>query len=175
MQASQRLIVRLIRTMERAAVTLFRSLERLDYPWLNPMLRLIRKHGFWQFVRFLAVGSLNFLFYYTMFASLHLLGMSPTRSVLIATIIAVLFNFFTTGQMVFGNRRARLLPRFISVYVVQTLLNIGSLRLLVGVGVPVLVAEALVIGVLAVLTFFALKHLVFSHVPDSDPARAKPS
>lgn len=172
MPASQRMIIRLIRTLERAAATILQTLERLDSPWLNPLLRLIRKHGFWQFVRFLAVGSLNFLFYYTIFASLHLLGMTPTQAVVIATVVAVLFNFFTTGQMVFGNKRVRLLPRFISVYVVQTLLNIGSLRLLIAVGVPVLIAEALVIGVLAILTFFALKHLVFSHVAHGGQASA---
>jgi putative flippase GtrA len=166
------MITRLIWTLERAAATILQTLERLDSPWLNPLLRLIRKHGFWQFVRFLAVGSLNFVFYYTIFATLHFLGMTPTQSVVIATVIAVLFNFLTTGRMVFGNRRARLLPRFISVYVVQTLLNIGSLRLLVAAGVPVLIAEALVIGVLAILTFFALKHLVFSHVPHAGRAGA---
>jgi putative flippase GtrA len=166
------MITRLIWTLERSAATILRALERLDSPWLNPLLRLIRKQGFWQFVRFLAVGSLNFGFYYTIFATLHLLGMTPTQSVVIATFIAVLFNFFTTGQMVFRNRRAQLLPRFISVYVVQTLLNIGSLRLLIALGVPVLVAEALVIGVLAVLTFFALKHLVFAHVSHAGRASA---
>lgn len=168
------MIIRLIRTFERAAVAVLRSLERLDSPWLNPMLRLIRQHGFWQFVRFLAVGSLNFAFYYSIFAGLHLLGLAPTQAVVIATVIAVLFNFFTTGQMVFGNRRAQLLPRFISVYVVQTFLNIGSLRLLVAAGVPVLIAEALVIGVLAVLTFFALKRFVFSHAVHAGHATARP-
>jgi putative flippase GtrA len=155
-------IVRLIRTFERAAVAIIRWLERLDNPWLNPLLRLIREHGFWQFVRFLAVGSLNFVFYYSLFAGLHLMGLPPTQSVVIATGIAVLFNFFTTGRMVFGNRRAQLLPRFVSVYAVQTLLNIVSLRLLIAAGLPVLLAEALVIGVLAILTFFALKRFVFS-------------
>jgi len=166
------LIIRLIRIFERGAIRAIQALERLDKPWLNPVLRLIRRKDFWQFVRFLAVGSLNFVFYYTIFASLHLLGMTPTQSVVIATVIAVVFNFFTTGQMVFGNRRAQLLPRFISVYVVQTLLNTGSLWLLVAIGMPVLIAEALVIGVLAILTFFALKRLVFSHVPHAERPRA---
>ena len=169
---SEKLIVRLVRTFERAAFTLLRSLERLDHAWLNPLLRLVRNHGFWQFVRFLAVGSLNFAFYYTLFASLHLLGVRPTQAVVIATVIAVLFNFGTTGRIVFGNRRARLLPRFVSVYVIQTLLNITSLQLLISAGVPVLIAEALVIGVLAVLTFFALKRFVFIEVAHPERASA---
>lgn len=124
--------------------------------------RLAGNRNLWQFARFLAVGSLNFAFYYSLFAALHFLGVAPTPAVVTATIIAVLFNFATTGRIVFGSKRAGLLPRFVSVYVVQTLLNIGSLHLLVAWGVPVLLAEALVVGVLAVLTFVALKRFVFS-------------
>lgn len=163
----------MIRIFERAAAALIARLERLGLPWLNPLLRIIRERGFWQFVRFLAVGSLNFAFYYSIFTALHLLDLSPTQCVVIATVVAVLFNFVTTGRMVFGNGRARLLPRFIAVYAVQMILNIASLRVLIGAGVPVLAAEALVIGVLAVLTFFALKRFVFSEVDRSAPPVAR--
>ncbi|HEX8532627.1 MAG TPA: GtrA family protein [Allosphingosinicella sp.] len=155
------------------AVAILLALEHLDYAWLNPLLRIVRRHGFWQFVRFIAVGSLNFAFYYSIFAGLHLLGVAPTPSVLIATVVAVLFNFCTTGQIVFRSRRAWLLPKFIAVYIVQTLLNVGSLRALIAIGVPVLAAEALVIGVLAVLTFFALKRFVFSEAVHAEAARAR--
>lgn len=134
-------------------------MSRLDHPRLAPVLRLARSRVAWQFIRFLAVGSVNFLFYYSIFTALHLLRLSPAQAVVVATVIAVLFNFCTTGRMVFGNGRARLLPRFLCVYAVQCLLNIVALRTLVAAGVPVLIAEAVVIGGLAVLTFFALKRL----------------
>jgi putative flippase GtrA len=167
------ILVRLLRALERFAAAALQAMERLDYAWLNPLLRLVRKHGFWQFVRFIAVGSLNFAFYYSMFTSLHLLGLTPTQCVVIATVIAVLFNFGTTGRIVFRSRNAWLLPKFVSIYVVQTLLNIGSLRLLIAAGVPVLIAEALVVAVLAVLTFFALKRFVFTEVAHAQRASAR--
>jgi putative flippase GtrA len=167
------MILRLIRTIERIAAGFIGYLERLDHPWLSPVLRFARRHGLWQFVRFLTVGGLNFLFYYTLFTAFHLLSVPPTQAVIIATIIAVMFNFCTTGQLVFGNRRAQLLPRFVGVYVVQAILNIQLLRMLMAAGVPVLIAEALVIGVLAVLTFVALRRFVFSERSDADQPAAR--
>jgi putative flippase GtrA len=76
-----------------------------------------------------------------------------------------MFNFVTTGRIVFNSGQVRLLPRFIGVYVIQLAANILLLRTLIDLGVSVLLAEALVIGVLAVLTFFALQRFVFASVP----------
>ena len=154
-------VARLVRTIEKPIAAVLARLDRLDSPLLNPWLKLVRDREFWRFVRFLAVGSLNFLFYYTLFTGLHFLDVPPTQAVVLATVVAVLFNFCTTGRMVFGSGRIRLLPRFVAVYVVQCILNIGMLSALMRMGVPVLLAELLVIGVLAVATFFALRRFVF--------------
>lgn len=159
---SRRLVVRLVRVFEAFARLVLRGLERIDQPWVKPLVKLLRDREFWRFVRFLAVGSLNFVFYYTIFATLHLLHLPPTQAVVVATIIAVLFNFCTTGRIVFGSGRIRLLPRFLGVYAVQLAANILLLKALIGFRVPVLIAEALVIGVLAIATFFALRRFVFN-------------
>lgn len=159
---SRRLIVRLVKVFDTVAKLALRRLERIDQPWVRPLVKLLRDREFWRFVRFLAVGSLNFVFYYTIFATLHLLHLPPTEAVVVATVVAVLFNFCTTGRIVFGSGRIRLLPRFLGVYAVQLAANILFLKALIGFGVPVLIAEALVIGVLAIATFFALRRFVFS-------------
>lgn len=155
-------IPNLLRGFERVFRALLAALERLDYAWLNPWLRLARNREFWRFVRFLATGSLNFAFYYSLFTILHLLHVEPVTAVISATVVAVLFNFCTTGRFVFGSGRIHLLPRFIGVYAVQCAANIALLRVLMAMDVPVLIAEALVIGLLAVATFFALRRFVFS-------------
>lgn len=156
------LVQRIVRGFELAFLSALSALERLDVAWLRPWLRLARNREFWRFVRFLATGSLNFAFYYTLFTSLHLVGVEPIPAVISATVVAVLFNFCTTGRLVFGSGRLHLLPRFIGVYVVQCAANIGMLRVLMTAGLPVLVAEAMVIGLLAIATFFALRRFVFA-------------
>lgn len=127
---------------------------------------------------FIVVGGVNFLFYYSVFALFHFLGASPSVAVVIATAIGVLFNFCTTGRVVFRSGNLRLLPRFIGVYVVQCGLNVLFLRLLNAGGVPVLVAEAIVVGGLAFFTFFALRKFVFGphliETPDENTGARAP-
>jgi putative flippase GtrA len=137
---------------QRHALPLLRDVM-LSTLWRHPEIR--------RFTVFLGVGSVNFAFYYLIFATLHFLGVPPSASVVIATIIGVLFNFCTTGRVVFQSGNVRVLPRFIGVYVVQCSLNVLFLKLLIMMGAPVLLAEAIVVGGLAVFTFLALRAWVF--------------
>ncbi len=114
-----------------------------------------------RFITFLGVGSANFAFYYAVFATLHFLGTSPSASVVIATTIGVFFNFCTTGRVVFQSNTMRVLPRFIGVYIVQCGVNVLFLKALIALGIPVLLAELVVVVVLAVFTFLTLRRWVF--------------
>jgi putative flippase GtrA len=114
-----------------------------------------------RFATFLVVGGLNTLVGYAIFAALILMGLSTAVAAIVGTILGVLFNFFSTGGVVFKNQAARLLPRFIAVYVVQMALNVAALRALESAGLHALVAGALVLPPLAVFTYFALRHFVF--------------
>lgn len=164
-------IPRVMRLFENVFRAVLVTLEQRNYRWLNPWLRLARNREVWRFVRFLATGSVNFVFYYSLFTILHLLDVKPVMAVFSATGMAVLFNFCTTGRFVFGSGRLHLLPRFIAVYVVQFGANVTLLQALMSAGVPILAAEALVIGLLAVATFFALRRFVFSPALIAPPRR----
>lgn len=135
-------------------MTRFHLLRAIDVTLRHPEFR--------RFVLFLGVGSINFAFYYAVFATLHLLGLAPTTSVVVATVIGVLFNFCTTGRVVFRSSTVSVLPRFIAVYVVQCGVNVLFLKGLIATGMPVLVAELIVVVVLAVFTFLALRRWVFA-------------
>jgi len=63
------------------------------------LVNLIKKH---EFARFVLVGVLNTLFSYFLYGSLILIGLNYKYAVLLATILGVLFNFQTTGRLVFG-------------------------------------------------------------------------
>lgn len=117
-----------------------------------------------SFIRFLLVGLLNSAFGYGLFAICLLVGLPPEAALLVATILGVLFNFFTTGRLVFGQAGGRKLIGFLSVYAVIYLLNAASLRLLVSWGVPPLIGQLLLMPCAATATFLALNKMVFKEI-----------
>src|SRR4051812_1092370 len=94
-----------------------------------------------RFVRFLLVGMVNTAFGYGVFAVLLLAGLPSALALLLATVIGVVFNFFTTGRMVFESNDRRRLPRFVLAYVVTYSANLALLKLLEAGGVPSLAAQ----------------------------------
>lgn len=118
---------------------------------------------FWaiQIIRFLLVGVANTIFGYTIFAMFILLGLHYAVAVLLASICGVLWNFKTTGTIVFKNRDNRLILRFIGVYVLIYFLNVGFLRVC---GLSSLVGQAVIILPLALLTFWLQKKYVFKEI-----------
>ncbi len=113
------------------------------------------------FVRFLFVGGLNTAFGYGVYGVLWLLGVPVELALLIAFVLGVLFNFRTTGVVVFGSRSVRRLRRFVLVYVPLYVVNVLLLRWLCAAGLGALVAQALCLPPVTVATYLGLKFLVF--------------
>jgi putative flippase GtrA len=122
---------------------------------------LLRNVEFGRFLLFLLVGGLNTLVGYSIFAGLILLGARPALALTIATILGVLFNFKSIGSLVFQSVKARLIPRFLAVYVVQFLVNLIALRMLIDLGAPPLLAQLIVLPILSVATFIMMRRFVF--------------
>ena len=114
-----------------------------------------------RFSRFLAVGVLNTVFGYTVYALLLFTGLHYSAALLLATIAGVLFNFRSTGRLVFKNRDDSRLWRFMVVYSASYVLNIGCLRLLHAAGLGPYVAQGLLVPPMTVLTFFLNRAFVF--------------
>jgi len=112
-------------------------------------------------VRFLLVGGINTVFGYAIFAALVLLGSDSALALLIATIAGVIFNYFTTGRLVFRSRRRGLFPAFVGAYAISYAFNLGLLRLLEGAGVQTLLAQALCLPPTVAVSYLLMKSLVF--------------
>jgi putative flippase GtrA len=131
--------------------------------------RVARSSEGGRFLLFLAVGGMNTLVGYAFFVAFHAAGLAPVPAVICATVAGVLFNFLSTGRIVFGSSRKSLLPRFVAVYAVQCAANLALLHGLLGAGFSILFAEAIVMALLAVATYFAMKKFVFPNAPASGP------
>ena len=118
-----------------------------------------------QFFKFLAVGALNTLFGYGVFSTLIVLGMNAGLSLFIATLSGVLFNFFSTGRLVFASREIRRLPYFAAVYGLTFLINLWCLKILTATGLRPLLGQAMLLPVVTVLSFALNKIFVFRYTP----------
>jgi putative flippase GtrA len=131
------------------------NLERL----VNLLPALIRPSP--RFLGFLLVGGVNTAFGYGMFVVCLWLGMHYAVAAAVATLLGVLFNFFSTGGLVFKNRDHRRLPWFIGVYVIIYCVNVAGLALLLLAGIPAWLGGLLLILPCAMLSYLLNSRLVF--------------
>jgi putative flippase GtrA len=114
-----------------------------------------------QFARFLFVGVLNTGFGYGVFVLFVLLKLGPGIALFVATALGVLFNYMTTGRLVFAARGLARLPYFAVVYGLTFFLNLWSLRFLLSQGASPIQAQAILLPVMVVLNFALNKMFVF--------------
>ena len=120
-----------------------------------------------QGLRYLLVGGFNTVFGYGLFALLLLLFGDEVHYLVIlvaATIVAVLMAFVGYRYIVFRVRGSivRDFARFSVVYAVALAVNAVALPLLVeAVGVPVLLAQAVVVTGTVIASFFAHRSFSF--------------
>jgi putative flippase GtrA len=118
-----------------------------------------------RIARFLAVGVLNTAFSYSVFTVSVLGGFSAQISLLIATLAGVVFNFFSSGRLVFSHRGSFASAcRFLAVYAVSYALNAWLLALLMArFGLSSLVAQLCCIGPVVALNYVLMRTFVFRH------------
>lgn len=117
-----------------------------------------------KFAKFLFVGVINSLFGYAMFSLLLFSGLHYSISAFFATILSILFNFKTTGGLVFKNCDNKLLPRFFLVYSVVYVVNVFCLKAFSLLNINLYAAGFVLILPLAMLSFFLMKGFVFGGV-----------
>lgn len=114
-----------------------------------------------RLILFLLVGGVNTLFGYSLYALLIYFHLHYALASLLSTIGGVLFNFKTTGVIVFENHNNRLLLRFIAVYTVTYLLNLGGLKILSIYNANMYLAGAVLVLPIALVAFILQKKFVF--------------
>lgn len=116
-----------------------------------------------QVARFGLVGGINTLFGYALFALLVWAGTPYPVAIAVATVAGVLFNFQTSGRLVFAGAPPGRFLRFLAVYCAVYVLNVAGVALLARlVGGNVYIANALVVPPLAVLAYVLQRNYVFA-------------
>ena len=115
-----------------------------------------------RFIRFLFVGGINTLFGYGVFSLLILLKVYYPIALFLATVMGVVFNYFTIGRIVFRRKGREYILRFVSVYAVVYFFNLGLLKLLNQVFyLNILISQIICLLPVVLLNYFLQKRIVF--------------
>ena len=114
-----------------------------------------------RFFLFLIVGGINTVFGYGIFALFISVGLNYVIAALLGTICGILFNFKTTGSIVFKSHNNRLIIRFFAVYGLTYLINIAYLKIFI-LHYNVYLLQAIAVLPMAIISYFLNKQYVFS-------------
>lgn len=115
-----------------------------------------------KFFKFLFVGAINTVFAYTIYVIFVALGLVPNVALVFQYILGILWNFKTTGSIVFKNHDNKLIFKFFLSYIVTFLINSAFLYLLTEIiKMNDYLAQALLVVPIAVVSFFIMKFWVF--------------
>lgn len=114
-----------------------------------------------KLIRFFLVSGINTAFGYGLFALLIFAGLPYPVALLIGTIAGILFNFKTTGVLVFKNSNNVLIFRFFGVYGITYLCNLGGLALFKYIGVNLYWGGAILLIPVGLLAYVLNKTFVF--------------
>jgi len=125
--------------------------------FLSTLFRVDRK-----FIKFLFVGALNTAFAYFIYALLVFAGFEPNIALTLQYIIGILWNFKTTGSIVFKNHNNMLIFKFFGCYVFTFILNSILLFVLTEfIKINDYIAQLILVLPIAIISFIIMKFYVF--------------
>lgn len=104
---------------------------------------------------------MNTSFSYSVYALFLFIGLQYALANFLAMLAGILFSFQTQGRLVFENTRQRLIWRYAFFWCALYLCNIALIKVMLLAGLDPYSAGALVLPVVAVLSYFMQKLLVF--------------
>jgi putative flippase GtrA len=114
-----------------------------------------------QLTRFIIVGGLNTIVGFSLYAAFIYLNLDYALAVFLATLLGILFNFKTTGKLVFNNAKNSLFYKFVGVYAIGYFFNVGLIKLLQLLTQDLYWSGFFSLIPVALLTFVLNKFLVF--------------
>lgn len=117
-----------------------------------------------QFVKFVLVGFLNTCFGYGIYALMLFIGVAYPIASLISTVLGIIFNFKTTGLIVFKNRKNGLIIKFFLVYLINYIAGLGLLYVMKTIGINLYLAGFIGIIILVYPTYLLNKKFVFENI-----------
>jgi len=119
-------------------------------------------------VRFLLVGVLNSIFGLGVFSGVVWIGQGTVTALLAGNAAGLVFNFLTTGGLVFRTLALHRLSKFAACYASMLLINYGLLEVLTPLVNNKIVAQAILTFPMAALSYAIMTLWIYKNTTDSD-------
>lgn len=114
-----------------------------------------------QFLVFLCVGVMNTIFGYSIFAFFIFLNTPYYLALLFSALLGLIFNFITTGRIVFKNKRFSAFYKFITISILLYFIHILLIKIINRNINNFYISGLLTMSLTAILSFY-LNKKVFS-------------
>ena len=118
----------------------------------------------YEFIQFCFVGVINTAFGYILYAIFIFLDFEYSIALAFATFIGAIFNFKTTGIIVFKNKKNVLIFKFICMYVFLYFFNLVLLNLAISFLANKLYSQIISLPGVVCMNFFVSKYWVFNKI-----------
>jgi putative flippase GtrA len=114
-----------------------------------------------RFIRFVVVGAINSIVGFSAFTVILLLGAPAWIAIAGGNVLGIVFNFFSTGGVVFRDLSLSNMPRFVACSLLLLALNVCLMDWLSPLIGGRIVTQALLTAPLAVVSYLGMTKLVF--------------
>ena len=111
-------------------------------------------------LRFILIGFINFSFGYSVYSSLLLVDFDHKIALLLATIIGVVFNYFTSKKIIFQSRK-KVIYSFVGIYALQYFFGILLLEIFISFFDNKFLAGFFVTAFLALVLYIPLSKIFY--------------
>ncbi|MBR1908280.1 GtrA family protein [bacterium] len=117
-----------------------------------------------KFIKFLLVGVLNTIAGYSVFATLIFTGCHYAVANFFVIIFGIIFNFFSTGRLVFRNKNNSLFLKFFNIYALTWFTGTGFIYFFKHIfDNNIYFTGFLILIPNAILSFILMKYYVFKN------------
>ena len=118
-----------------------------------------------KLIKFISVGATNTIAGYSVYALLIMLNISYLTSLLLATIIGVVFNYFSIGRLVFKSEGGSItFVKFVVTYGIIYLINAAALSTLITIfQVGAYVGQVLCVPISAFISWILMNYWVYKN------------
>ncbi|MEN9917162.1 MAG: hypothetical protein RLY40_1094 [Pseudomonadota bacterium] len=121
-----------------------------------------------QFIIFLFVGAMNTIFGYSIFAFLIFVNTPYYLALFFAALLGLIFNFITTGRIVFKNKGFSIFYKFMTVSMLLYFINITLIKIINRNINNFYISGLLSISFTAILSFYLNTRIFSIKIPDND-------